>query len=145
MNRSRTAAHGHGPIRHRGSARRSRLVSYLGVGYTLLVAYATLYPFRSWRAPVDGPFSFILAAWPRYYTFFELLVNVLAYLPLGFLLALTALPWMAPRWAAIGATLAGTASAWPSRQHRASYRGGYRPIWICSTTVWGRCWVPCSR
>jgi VanZ family protein len=72
------------------------------------VAYATLYPFRSWRAPVDGAFSFILAAWPRYYTFFELLVNVLAYLPLGFLLALSALPWMAPRWAAIVATLAGT-------------------------------------
>ena len=109
MERSHTVASGHGPIRHSGAARRSRLVSYLGLGYTLLVVYASLYPFRSWRAPVDGPFSFVLAPWPRYYTFFELLLNVLAYLPLGFLLALTALPWMAPRWAAIAATLAGTA------------------------------------
>lgn len=109
MNRSRTAVGGHGRIGHWGIARRSRLISYLAVGYTLLVAYASLYPFRTWRGPADGALSFMFAPWPRYYTFFDLLVNVLAYVPLGFLLALTALPWMAPRRAAIAATLAGTA------------------------------------
>ena len=107
MNRSRTATRERDPTRRQGSARHSRLVSYLAVGYTLLVAYASLYPFRTRRGLVDGAFSFILAPWPRYYTFFDLLVNVLAYVPLGFLLALTALPWMATRWAALVATLAG--------------------------------------
>ena len=105
MNRSATAASRHGPTRHRGSARHSRLVSYLAVGYTLLVAYASLYPFRTWRGPTDGAFSFLLAPWPRYYTFFDLLVNVLAYVPLGFLFALAALPYLAPRWAALAAIL----------------------------------------
>ena len=87
MNRSATAASRHGPTRHRGSVRHSPLVTYLAVGYTLLVAYASLYPFRTWRGPIDGAFSFLLAPWPRYYTFFDLLVNVLAYVPLGFLFA----------------------------------------------------------
>ena len=51
MNRSRTAVGGHGRIGHWGIARRSRLIRYLAVGYTLLIAYASLYPFRTWRGP----------------------------------------------------------------------------------------------
>ncbi len=109
MNRSAIAASRAGPARHRGSARHSPLVAYLAVGYTLLVAYASLYPFGTWRGPLDGALSFVLAPWPRYYTFFDLLVNVLAYVPLGFLFALVALPRLAPSWAALAATLAGTA------------------------------------
>jgi VanZ family protein len=107
MNRSPTAAGKRDPMRRPGSARHSRLVSYLAVGYTLLVAYASLYPFRMWRGPVEGALSFVVAPWPRYYTFFDLMANVVAYIPLGFLLALTALPWMAARWAALAGMLAG--------------------------------------
>ncbi len=109
MNRSATVASAQGPIGQRGSARQSRLVSYLAVGYTLLVAYASLYPFRTWRGPTDGALRFLFAPWPRYYTFFDLLVNVVAYVPLGLLFALAALPYLAPRWAALAAILAGTA------------------------------------
>jgi VanZ family protein len=93
----------------RDLVRHSRLVSYLAVGYTVLVCYASLYPFRTWRGPTEGAFTFLFAPWPRYYTFFDLLVNVLAYVPLGFLYALFALPYLAPRWAALSAILAGTA------------------------------------
>jgi VanZ family protein len=93
----------------RGRARRSRLVTYLAIGYTLLVAYATVYPFREWRSPADGMFAFVSMPWPRYYTFFDLLVNVLAYIPLGFLLVLAALPWLSGWLVVIAATLAGTA------------------------------------
>ena len=109
MNRSATAANAHGRIGRRGLARHSRLVSYLAVGYTLLVAYASLYPFSTWRGPTEGAFHFLLAPWPRYYTFFDLLVNVVAYVPLGFLFALAALPFLAPHWAALAAVVAGTA------------------------------------
>jgi VanZ family protein len=109
MNRSATAASEQGPIGRPASARYSRLVSYLAVGYTLLVAYASLYPFRTWPGPTDGALNFLFAPWPRYYTFFDLLVNVVAYVPLGFLFALAALPLLASRWAALAAILAGTA------------------------------------
>ena len=91
-----------------GSARRSRLVRYLAVGYTLLVAYATLYPFEGWRAVAEPPFSFVFAPWPRYYTLSDVILNVLGYVPLGFLLALALLPLISERAAAVWATVGGT-------------------------------------
>jgi VanZ family protein len=108
MTRARTAADARAPSTRRGPVRRSRLVIYLCVGYTLLVAYASLYPFGSWRGPPEAPLAFVLAPWPRYYTFYDLLLNVLVYVPLGFLLSLTALAWTQARYAALAAALAGT-------------------------------------
>jgi len=57
----------------------------LAAVYTLLVVYASLHPFSGWR-DIGAPLSaFLFAAWPRYWTGFDLITNVLAYLPLGFL------------------------------------------------------------
>ena len=92
-----------------GSARRSRLVKYLAVGYTLLIVYASLYPFRGWRESSEGAFGFILAPWPRYYTIIDLALNVMGYMPLGFLVALIALSFSSSRSAALAATVAGAA------------------------------------
>jgi VanZ family protein len=89
-------------------ARRSRLVRYLAVGYTLVVVYATLYPFADWGAPAEAPFAFLLAPWPRYYTLSDVLLNVLGYVPLGFLYALALLPLLPARAAAVSAAAAGT-------------------------------------
>jgi VanZ family protein len=94
--------------RSSGFARRSRLVRYLSVGYTLLIAYASLYPFDAWRGALDNPLGFLLADWPHYYTASDLALNVVAYVPLGFLLALALLPYLRVRHAALFATLAGT-------------------------------------
>jgi VanZ family protein len=69
-------------------ARRSRLVRYLAVAYFGLVVYASLYPFVGWRAPIGDPAAFVLADWPYYITFSDLVLNVLAYVPLGLLLTL---------------------------------------------------------
>jgi VanZ family protein len=91
-----------------GLARRSRLVRYLSVGYTLLIAYASLYPFDAWRGALDNPLGFLLADWPPYYTAADLALNAVAYIPLGFLLALALLPYLRTRHAALFATLAGT-------------------------------------
>jgi VanZ family protein len=90
-----------------GFARRSRLVRYLGVGYTLLILYASLYPFDAWRGALDNPLGFLLEDWPPYYTASDLALNVAAYVPLGFLLALALLPYLRARHAALFATLAG--------------------------------------
>ncbi len=81
---------------------------YLAAGYTLLIVYASLYPFVGWRDPHDGPFDFLFLAWPPYYTVSDLLLNVLGYIPLGLLLALVLLPFTGARGAAILSTLGGT-------------------------------------
>jgi VanZ family protein len=92
----------------RSFGRRSWLVEYLAVAYTLLVAYASLYPFAPWRRLPGSPFAFLFEPWPRYYTAADVALNVLGYLPFGLLGALTAIAWTTPRWAALIAVLAGT-------------------------------------
>ncbi|HSC65320.1 MAG TPA: VanZ family protein [Caldimonas sp.] len=54
--------------------------------YGALIVYASLYPFVGWRIPGVGPLDFLLLGWPRYWTTFDLVANLLGYLPLGFLL-----------------------------------------------------------
>ena len=65
------------------------LPRYLALAYLALIVYASLHPFANWRNSGLSPFAFLGAAWPRYWTGFDLSINALAYLPLGFLLALT--------------------------------------------------------
>jgi VanZ family protein len=63
----------------------SSLVRILFVVYALLVAYASLYPFEGWREPGLSPFAFLAAGWPRTFLRFDMVTNVLGYLPFGFL------------------------------------------------------------
>lgn len=88
-------------------APKSRLPLYLVLGYTLLVLYASLTPFSGWRAPGHGVLQFVQAPWPRYTMAFDVAVNVLAYVPLGFLAALTVATGLHPLLAALAGTLAG--------------------------------------
>jgi VanZ family protein len=81
-------------------ARSSRLVAYLTIAYLLLVAYASLYPFTDWPVPNDEATRFLFAGWPSYVVASDVVLNILAYLPLGLLLTLL---WMGrvPRWVAL--------------------------------------------
>lgn len=65
--------------------RRSSLARNLALAYTALVVYASLHPFSGWRDTGVPPLEFLAAPWPRYFTVFDLVTNVLAYMPLGFL------------------------------------------------------------
>jgi VanZ family protein len=65
------------------------LPRYLAIAYTALIVYASLHPFSGWRDLGVSPLEFLNAGWPRWWTGFDLAVNVLAYVPLGYLLALT--------------------------------------------------------
>jgi len=56
--------------------------------YAALIVYASLYPFESWRSQGVDWTAFLLAPWPRYWTGFDVLSNVLGYAPLGFLVTL---------------------------------------------------------
>ncbi len=64
------------------------LARYLALAFLGLIVYASLHPFTGWRVSGLSPFAFLEGGWPRYWTVFDLVVNVLAYLPFGFLLTL---------------------------------------------------------
>ncbi|MCX7165248.1 MAG: VanZ family protein [Rhodocyclales bacterium] len=63
---------------------RTHLTLYLTSGYALLVIYASLYPLAGWHDSGGNPLAFVGAAWPRYWTGFDLATNIVAYLPFGF-------------------------------------------------------------
>ena len=56
--------------------------------YALAIAYASLQPFGEWIAPLPGTPFWALAPWSARATRFDIVANVLAYLPLGFFAAL---------------------------------------------------------
>ena len=66
-----------------------RLIRHLAVAYAVLIVYASLHPFSGWRHAGQSTFAFLEADWPRYWTGFDVTANLLAYLPLGLLLALS--------------------------------------------------------
>jgi VanZ family protein len=74
------------------------IATVMAVLYTLLVMYASLYPFSDWRDQGLNPFEFLTAPWPRYWSQFDTMANGVGYAPLGFLIALallrtTLMPW----------------------------------------------------
>lgn len=88
----------------------STLTRFMRLGavllYLLLISYGSLYPFDGWRVPPDGSLAFLSAPWPRIITRTDLITNILAYLPLGYLLASWLRQYL-PRWqTAVWATLA---------------------------------------
>jgi len=77
--------------------------------YLGLIVYASLYPFAHWRDQGILPWLFLTAPWPKYWTGFDVVSNVLGYMPLGFFLALSALRSGRGRYAFRIAVLAGAA------------------------------------
>jgi len=58
----------------------------LAATYAALIVYASLYPFTGWRMPGVSPWDFLSLHFPRWWTSFDLVANLLGYLPLGALL-----------------------------------------------------------
>lgn len=58
----------------------------LALVYALLIVYASLYPFSEWRA-TGLPLWHFLSVWPRYVQKFDVVINVIGYLPFGFLVS----------------------------------------------------------
>lgn len=55
------------------------------LAYLLLIIYASLYPFTGWQSMGLPLETYLLAGWPRYWTGFDVAINVLGYVPLGIL------------------------------------------------------------
>jgi VanZ family protein len=60
--------------------------------YLVLVIYASCYPFSGWRDNGLMPWSYLAETMPHYWTGFDLIVNVLGYVPLGVLAVLAMYP-----------------------------------------------------
>jgi len=66
----------------------SLLPHYLAALYALAIAYASLQPFAPWMSPpANAPF-FLFAPFPPRFTRYDVIVNVAAYAPFGFFVAL---------------------------------------------------------
>jgi len=72
--------------------RASRLARYLLAAYILLIVYASLHPFQDWVDPGVDPWAFLTAPVPRWVTRFDVIANLLAYIPLGILIVATLYP-----------------------------------------------------
>lgn len=65
----------------------TRLPQYLATLYGLMIVYASLEPFSGWMSPLPGTPFFLFERWPLHFTRFDIVINMVAYMPFGFLLA----------------------------------------------------------
>jgi VanZ family protein len=77
------------------------------VAYCLLIVYASLFPFTGWRDIGVTAFAYLWAPLPRYWTVFDLLTNVVGYVPFGLFLVCALYPRFRGVPAALLATLGG--------------------------------------
>ncbi len=92
---------------HVDQTRSRPLLIAVFIGYLFLICYGSLYPFRGWRAPESGWWTFMLAAPPRFVTRTDLTTNVLVYVPLGLLVSALLAQRMRVRRALLWSLLAG--------------------------------------
>jgi VanZ family protein len=60
--------------------------------YTFLIVYASWYPFSGWRSNGLPVMAFLFAPLPYYWTKFDLLTNIVGYMPFGALLVFSMYP-----------------------------------------------------
>ncbi|MDQ6916365.1 MAG: VanZ family protein [Pseudomonadota bacterium] len=66
----------------------TQLPQYFAALYAVMIVYASLEPFSGWMAPLPGAPFFLFAPWPTRYTRYDIAINVAAYVPFGFFVAL---------------------------------------------------------
>lgn len=81
------------------------VASLLALALVCLVIYASLYPFSDWRNQGISPLRFLASPLPKYWTGFDVGINLAGYAPLGFLLAVSALRSRRITWAVSVAVL----------------------------------------
>jgi VanZ family protein len=90
-------------VRARGSpVARAALLAYL-----LLIIYASWFPFSDWRGSGLSPFTFLTLKMPQYWTGFDVMVNIIGYIPLGMLLVLAVYPLLRGTWALLASAVLG--------------------------------------
>ncbi|MEO0002626.1 MAG: hypothetical protein RLZZ22_318 [Pseudomonadota bacterium] len=80
-------------------ASRRTIATPLALCWLVLIVHASLYPFSGWRSQDMPPWAYLEAPWSPYWTGFDVWLNLLGYLPLGFLFALALARSGHGRWA----------------------------------------------
>lgn len=75
--------------------------------FTLLIIYASLYPFTGWRSIGIHPFSYLSDKLPYYWTGFDVSTNIVGYMPFGMLMIFALYPNIKSYKAFIFTTVAG--------------------------------------
>jgi len=86
------------------------------LAYTLLIVYASWYPFTGWQSIGLSASAFLSAPLPHYWTLFDVATNVAGYVPFGILMVFALYPRVRRGWAvaltiACGVLLTGTMEA----------------------------------
>jgi len=77
------------------------------LAYLLLIVYASWFPFSGWRSSGLSPFAFLNLQPQRYWTAFDVMVNIVGYMPLGVLMVLALHPAVRGLWAVAVAAVGG--------------------------------------
>jgi VanZ family protein len=77
------------------------------VFYTLLIVYASWFPFSGWHNNGLSPLAYLTAPLPHYWTAFDVITNVIGYIPLGILLVFSVYPRIKGAWAVPVAVVGG--------------------------------------
>jgi VanZ family protein len=85
----------------------ARLRTYLAAGYVLFIVYASLSPFSGWQEQGLDFLDVLSAPLSQTYTWFDAVVNLLAYLPFGLLLGLAFQSRLGVGWSVLAAVLCG--------------------------------------
>ena len=90
-----------------GRSRGSPIVRAALLAYLLLIIYASWFPFTGWRDTGVPPLAFLNLVKQRYFTGFDVGVNIVGYIPFGMLLVLSFYPRVRGIWAVLLAALIG--------------------------------------
>jgi len=77
------------------------------LAYTMLIVYASWFPFSGWRDIGVSPFAYLSTRLPHYWTGFDVSINVVGYIPYGLFLVCSLYPRLCGVPAAIVASVIG--------------------------------------
>ncbi|WP_354362336.1 VanZ family protein [Undibacterium sp. GrIS 1.8] len=77
------------------------------LAYAFLIVYASLYPFSGWQNDNLAALTDVIKQWPRYWTGFDAVTNVIGYMPLGMLIVFALYPVCRRRWSVLIASFSG--------------------------------------
>lgn len=77
------------------------------VAYTILILYASGYPFSGWQFETLGAYLDQIQEWPHYIIRFDILINIIGYIPFGLLIVFSSYPKISRLWSLVIALLSG--------------------------------------
>jgi VanZ family protein len=77
------------------------------VAYTVLILYASCYPFSGWQFEALAAYLDQIQEWPHYWIRFDVLINVIGYIPFGLLIVFSCYPNISRTWSIFVALLCG--------------------------------------